>query len=70
MRLSTLNYGLFVWDALDLSSRPFAEDVLSASSGLSELSLVNAARFFAAFARTAFTGESEKSMHHFWFGTE
>lgn len=23
--------------------------------------------FFAAFARTAFTGESEQSMHHFWY---
>jgi hypothetical protein len=26
----------------------------------------NLSRFFAAFARTAFTGESEQSMLHFW----
>ncbi|KAG0600449.1 hypothetical protein M758_11G035100 [Ceratodon purpureus] len=30
------------------------------------LTVMTVGIFFAAFARTAFTGESEQSMHHFW----
>lgn len=26
-------------------------------------------RFFAAFARTAFKGDSHQSLHHFWYFT-
>lgn len=29
----------------------------------------NCNRFFAAFARTAFKGDSQQSLHHFWYFT-
>lgn len=66
---SRVGWGFWCFDGDDFGHVNFSDLIFSffCFHVRSHFLYNNCNRFFAAFARTAFKGDSQKSLHHFWY---